>query len=199
MRYRLLLLLIFCSLSEITAQTTIHDWNSSRLQRTERSMWVLGGWAAANIAVGAIGMSRAKGEMRAFHQMNLGWGAINLGLAASGLWTAMHSDPAALDGWAGYEALQSTQRIFLFNAGLDAGYIMTGFWMQERSKNVAKHAERLRGFGRSIVLQGAFLCIFDLGAYFYLQPLATQFRKMVPIENVKIGMTTDGVGLRWKF
>ncbi len=199
MRATIFTLFLFFALQQLSAQTTLIDWNRSRLQRTERSMWVLGGWAAANLAVGAIGMSRAKGEARAFHQMNLGWGAINLGLAASGLWTAMHSDPAALDGWAGYEALQSTQRIFLFNAGLDVGYIMAGCWMQERSKNATKHAERWRGFGRSIVLQGAFLFVFDLGAYFYHQPLAAQFRKMVPIENVRIGMTTDGVGLRWKF
>ena len=199
MRSILLPLFLFFAFQQLPAQTTLVDWNQSRLRHTERSMWVLGGWAAANIAVGAIGMSRAKGEQRAFHQMNFAWGAVNLGLAATGLWTATHTDPAALDGWAGYEALQRTQHIFLFNAGLDVGYVMTGMWLKERSKNVPKNAARLRGFGRSILIQGAFLFVFDLGAYFYHQPLAVQFRRMMPIENIKIGMYSDGIGFTWKF
>lgn len=198
MRYTLLLLSIF-AIQPLSAQTTLRDWNEHRFQRTERSMWVLGGWAAANVLVGAVGMGRTSGERRAFHQMNLGWGVVNLGLAASGLWTATHGDPAALDGWASYEALQRTRHIFVFNAGLDVGYVMAGFWAQERSKNVVKRAERMRGFGKSLVLQGAFLFAFDLGAYFYHQPLAEQFRQHMPLENWSIGMRQDGVGLTWAF
>ena len=194
-----LLLLSFLVVYPLSAQTTLRDWNEQRFQRTEKAMWVLGGWAAANVLVGAVGMGRTSGERRAFHQMNLGWGVVNLGLAGYGLWTATHGDPTALDGWASYEALQRTRRIFLFNAGLDAGYVMAGFWAQERSKNVARHAERWRGFGRSLVLQGAFLFAFDLGAYLYHQPLGTQFRKHVPLENWQIGMQSDGIGLRLKF
>ena len=131
MRITLFTLFLFFALQQLSAQTTLIDWNRSRLQRTERSMWVLGGWAAANIAIGAIGMGRAKGEARAFHQMNLGWGVINLGLAASGVWTASHTDPASLDWWSSQQELARLEKILLFNAGLDVGYVAAGAWLRD--------------------------------------------------------------------
>lgn len=165
--------------------TTLPDWNTQRLKHTERSMWVLGTWAAGNIAVGAIGMSRSTAEAKAFHQMNLGWGLINAALAGSGIWTATHTDPASLDWLQSLEAQQRLQRIFLFNAGLDVGYMMTGLWMIERGKNTENRPERLRGFGKSILMQGAFLFVFDLGAFFYHQPLD----KSIHIIKPTIGMS----------
>ncbi len=199
MRSFILFFLFIVGFAPLSAQTPLRDWHHNHQQHTRRAMWVLGGWAAANIAVGAIGMSRSKGENRAFHQMNLGWGAINLGLAASGIWTASQADPAALDAWTAYEALQRTQKLFLFNAGLDVGYVMAGVWMQERAKTAATNAERWRGFGKSIIIQGAFLFAFDLGAYLYHQPLDGQFQQMAPLPGLSIGTTGDGVGLRLTF
>ncbi len=187
------ILLIICS--DLLAQTTLPDWNQDLREHTRRSMWVLGGWGAANIAIGAMGMSRSKGVARDFHQMNIGWGAINLGLAASGIWRASHG-VAPMGAWDSYEALQSTQRIFLFNAGLDVGYMMAGVWMQERAKNAASNADRWRGFGRSIVLQGAFLFVFDVGAYLYHRPLSARFRAIAPLGQIDIGMQEHGLGLR---
>jgi hypothetical protein len=182
------------------AQATLRSWNYDRLQHTERSMWVLGTWATANVAVGAIGWRRAATpEQRAFQQMNLGWGLINLGLAGSGLWSATHTDPSGLDWWSSQQELLRTQQIFLFNAGLDVGYVAAGFWLQERAKTAQTHAARWRGFGRSIVLQGAFLLVFDLGAYLYHRPLGGQLRQFLPAETLQIGATPDGVGLRYRF
>ena len=167
--------LLLGTLSNAWAQDKFSSWNQQLLDKNKQAMYVLGGWAVGNMAVGAIGMARTSGESRAFHQMNLGWNLVNLGLAASGIWNASHTDISTLDAWHSWKAYESTQRLFLFNAGLDAGYIMTGFWMQERGKNTTQHNDRWTGFGKSLVLQGAFLMVFDLGAFLFHRPLEAQF------------------------
>lgn len=167
--------LLLGTLTHVWAQDKLSSWNQQRLDKNKQAMYVLGGWAVGNMAVGAIGMARTSGEKRAFHQMNLGWNLVNLGLAASGIWNASHADATALDTWHSWKAHENTQRLFLFNAGLDAGYIMTGFWMQERGKNATQHTDRWTGFGKSLVLQGAFLMVFDLGAFLFHRPLDKQF------------------------
>lgn len=180
----------------LTAQSTLSDWNSHRLHRTSNAMLVLGTWATANILVGAIGASQSKNpEIKAFHQMNLGWGVINLGLATSGYWTATHTNPSGLDWWGSMTEQQQTERIFLFNAGLDAGYIMAGLWLKERAKNSIRHTDRLRGFGKSILVQGAFLLVFDLGAYAYHHRLDQGLKPLLP-TGTTIGFLGDGFGVR---
>lgn len=171
----LLLSLFLGTLTSLWAQDNLSSWNQQRLDRNQQAMYVLGGWAVGNLAVGAFGMAQSTGENRAFHQMNLGWNLVNLGLAASGIWTATHTDPSTLDAWESWKAYDHTQRLFLLNAGLDVGYIMAGFWMQERGKNALKHQDRWTGFGKSLVLQGAFLMAFDIGAYWVHQPLERRF------------------------
>lgn len=197
---RCLLLVLFClqtGLLPAQSSPSLSEFNRERLARTRNSMLVLGGWGVANLAVAAIGMGRSQGETRAFHQMNLAWGAVNLGLAAAGWWTATHSDPGSLDLYATVRQHHRLQKIFLFNAGLDLGYMAGGLWLRERAKTATNRPERLRGYGRSILLQGAFLFVFDLSASFYHQGLEPKLRPF--LENTSLGMTTDGLGLtlRW--
>ncbi len=193
-----IVLLLLLEAAPLLAQTrTLADFNRDRLAHTRNSMLVLGTWATANIAVGAIGMSRSQGEQRAFHQMNLGWGVVNLGLAASGWWTATHSDPAAFDLYNTTLQHHKLQKIFLFNAGLDVGYMTAGFWLQERAKTTVKRPERLRGFGKSLVLQGAFLFAFDVGAVIYHQQLEKDLKPF--LQNTSLGFDGQSVGLVWRF
>ena len=197
MRNTLLIFAFFAATCALNAQSTLPEWNQQRTQRTRYSMYVLGGWAAANIATGAIGMARTKGADRAFHQMNLGWGLINAGLATSGIWTAMHTDYAALNWWDSQQELQRIRQIFLFNAGLDVGYIAAGAWMTERAKNAEKNADRWRGFGRSIILQGAFLFVFDLGAFAYHGPLSAPLKNLMPDKMGSLISAPSGVSWRY--
>ena len=197
-RSTLLLLALFLPGAFLLAQTTgLTDFNQKRLQHTRQSMWVLGAWGTANIVVGAAAMRRTSGADKAFHQMNLGWGAVNLGLAASGLWTAMHTDPAAFNLYQTALEHHKLQKIFLFNAGLDAGYLMAGFWMQEKSKTASKNAERWKGFGRSIVLQGAFLMVFDLGAWWHQRSLEPELKPF--FERSEIGFSGNSVQWMYRF
>jgi len=200
MNLRSMLLLLAFSLSGVFlfAQASgLINLNQKRLQRTEQSMWVLGAWGAANIAVGAVGMRQSSGADKAFHQMNLGWGAVNLGLAASGLWTVLHTDPTAFDLYQTTLEHHKIQKLFLFNAGLDAGYIMAGFWMQEKAKTASKNTERWKGFGRSIVLQGAFLMVFDLGAWWRHRTLEPELQPF--LERSEIGFSGHSVQWVYRF
>jgi len=194
----MLFLLAFILPPAVLMAQDIHleQFNQKRLHRTEQSMWILGGWAVANIAVGAIGMGQTSSSQKAFHQMNLGWGAVNLGLAASGLWTATHADPAAFDLYQTTLEHHKIQKLFLFNAGLDAGYMMAGAWMQEKSKNTTKNPERLKGFGQSLVLQGAFLMAFDLGAFLYQRNLEPELKPFW--ERTEIGFSGHTLHLKWQ-
>lgn len=133
-------------------------------------MTVLGSWAIGNIALGLALQNTQEGKNKYFHQMNAGWNAVNLVIAGVGYWGISRVDPASYDLLATINEQHRFQKILLFNAGLDIGYMAGGAYLIERSKNTSpdKNPERLKGFGQSIVLQGAFLFAFDLTTYLIL-------------------------------
>jgi len=155
-------------------------------------MLTLGGWAVANIAAGAVLQGPAEGSTKHFHRMNAMWNGFNLAIAGFGYYTALHSDPASWDVATSLSKHNSFQKILLFNAGLDAGYIMGGLYLTERAKRPDVNSDQLKGFGRSIMLQGAFLMVFDLANYF----IAAGRNSNIP---VLLGSTGDGVGLMIAF
>jgi len=142
------------------------EFNQIRLKKQEIGMLVLGGWAVGNIATGALLAGQRSGEDKYFHIMNIGWNAVNLGLATVGYLNAINGDPASYDMAATIQQQYNIEKILLLNTGLDVGYMLGGLYLMERSKNNNKNPERLKGFGKSIILQGAFLFTFDLIFYF---------------------------------
>lgn len=142
------------------------EFNQSKNEITQNGMWVLGGWGAANIVGSGIGAFTTTGETQAFHQMNVGWGIVNTGLAVFSL-TGNKKAPTNLSEVETIKQLEATKRIFLVNAALDVAYMATGAYMIERSKNVndTQRSDRLSGFGKSFILQGAGLMIFDAVMY----------------------------------
>ena len=175
------------------------DFNQDRLQKQKRAMLVLGSWAVANMAVGASLQGNATGTTKYFHQMNLGWNAVNLAIAGFGYWGVARLDLGSFDLAASIHEAHRFQKILLFNAGLDVGYMLGGLYLTERSKNtpIDKNPERLKGFGRSILLQGAFLFAFDLTTYLVL----AQGNQAIPplLEQLDIGLLGSGIGLRYRF
>lgn len=185
----------FLFLAYAQTGTALTDFNAERLRKQKVSMMVLGSWAVGNIALGTALASQRSGESRYFHGMNAGWNLINLGLATAGYISATNGDPGALGLYESLDAQHRLQKIFLFNAGLDVGYMLGGAYLVERAKRTEDKPERLRGFGKSIALQGAFLFVFDLGAYFWqasgnsdLQPL---------LEG--LNFSGNGISLRLQF
>lgn len=166
-RLRVFIFFQFCFLLMMAQQSLdLATFNQDRLELERKSMLVLGTWAIGNIAVGSILASQKEGAEQQFHLMNAGWNIINLGLAGLGYYSALKTDPNSLDLFESIKAQQGIQKILLFNAGLDVGYMAGGLYLMERSKNTEKNQDRLKGFGRSILLQGAFLFVFDLSVYF---------------------------------
>jgi len=167
-----LAIIIFLGLSSTFAQgitdNQTQNYQQERNDINQKAMLVLGSWAAANILVGAYGNYKASGEAKYFHQFNAAWNIVNLGIAAFGYFNAVNSDLASMTNVEIIKDFNSLQNFLLLNAGLDAAYIMTGFYLKERAKNSAS-AERLRGYGNSLLLQGGFLLAFDVALFFIHQ------------------------------
>ena len=155
-------------------------WVAEHFDRKAGAMSALTGWGTANVLVGGIGAAVSDGEeARQFHLMNAGWGAINAALGLFGRRSARRDGRGGLNLEAGYADLRRTEKILLFNAGLDVGYVAAGAYLVERSRRARRNgagvpllstetAARDRGWGQAVMLQGAALCIFDLLAYRHL-------------------------------
>lgn len=165
-----LFLLIFFPLFVGAQSFNTDEFNAKRYKINETGMKVLGAWAIGNLAYSGVAVFNNTGQNKAFHQMNIGWGAINLALAGVG-YLGTRDAATNLSVIESLKQLESTKRIFLFNAGLDIGYMATGAYMLERSKNTSnqKRSDQLAGFGKSIMVQGGFLFAFDLVMYFVHQ------------------------------
>lgn len=171
---------------------TLLEFNQRELGHQKTAMLTLGGWAVANIGTGLALRGTSEGSTREFHTMNALWNTVNLGIAGLGYWSALKSDPANWDLATSLGKQQHFQKILLFNAGLDVGYIMGGLYLTERAKRPDVNGDQLKGFGNSIMLQGAFLMVFDLANYFIAAGRNGDL-------NLQLGATGQGIGLTWVF
>uniref|UniRef100_A0A832DKL3 Uncharacterized protein n=1 Tax=Ignavibacterium album TaxID=591197 RepID=A0A832DKL3_9BACT len=170
--YPLIILFLFLASESVFSQndSTLHlqNFQMERKDINETAMLVLGGWAVGNILVGTYGNFKATGETKYFHQFNAMWNVVNLGIAAFGYFTAVNSEPSQMTNLEIIKDFNSLQNFLLLNAGLDVAYIATGLYLKEKSKN-SSSAERLRGYGNSLLLQGGFLLLFDVTLFFIHQ------------------------------
>ncbi len=96
-----------------------------------------------------------------FYGESASWNGVDVAIAGFGNVRAakLGTDDSALEL---FQEQMGIDKTLLFNAGLDLGYIAAGAWMMERSKNVSKDPYLWKGYGKSIMLQGAFLFAFDV-------------------------------------
>jgi hypothetical protein len=176
----------------IYAQTIdLKSFNERRIKDTKKDMLILGGWALGNMAVSGILLANTEGGVsKGFHQMNIGWNAVNVTIAGFGYLAAMKSNPASFDLFGSVDEHYKLQRLFIFNAGLDVGYIAAGAFMMERSKSTLKNPEQMKGFGQAIIVNGAFLFVFDLANYFI---------QSGHNDQIKLLLTNNGLGLSLHF
>jgi hypothetical protein len=178
------------------ALPTLVDFAKERTRLDQRGLAVLGGWAAGNLLVSGITMGQTDGSAHYFHQMNIGWGAVNLVLAGTGYWAARRAthQPSA-DRAGTVRAQLRTEKLYLFNAGLDVAYLATGLYLLEKSRNptASGSPDRWRGYGQSLLLQGGFLLLFDGFQY------ATHQRhgqKLYPLLS-RVSIGPGAVALTW--
>lgn len=145
-----------------------NTYNSEREHITANSMLVLGGWAIGNMAVGAAGaLTTPTGtEANYFHQMNIYWNVVNLGIAVPAYIGARKHRDASLTIPQTFDKQRSVENVYLINVALDVAYTGTGLWMHERGNDLdGKRGEVLSGFGNSLMLQGGFLLVYDVVNY----------------------------------
>lgn len=151
--------------ADLTA--TLDALNLQRELLAQRGMGVLGAWALLNLLLSGWLVARTGPRLARhyFHQMNIGWGAINAALATWGIIQARPLDAAGFTLADSLRAQFDFEKLLLVNAGLDVAYLVVGAWLRARAATAEERPERLQGFGQSVTLQGAFLLVFDAGLY----------------------------------
>ncbi|RSK50947.1 DUF6992 family protein [Hymenobacter rigui] len=149
--------------------------NHARELLVERGMAVLGTWALLNLLVSGYYVARTDARTVAhhFHLMNVGWNVVNALLAVWGILSANPQHVAGLSLPESIAAQQRFEHILLLNAGLDLIYIAIGYWLRTRAPKAAR-PEQMEGYGRSVLLQGAFLTLCDAGFYLLYHQYAAQ-------------------------
>ncbi|MGM0565446.1 MAG: DUF6992 family protein [Bacteroidota bacterium] len=170
---------------------SLQDYHQTRLSIQKNGMLTLAGWAAGNMIISGWAMQSAQGSNYRFHQMNVFWNVVNIGIAAGGYFGLPESSeiPPLTQTVTEY---QDFNKILLLNAGLDVAYIMTGLYMKERAKNVEKRKAMLKGYGNSIMLQGGFLFLFDVALYFINQG---ELNGILSSEQWQLMASPAGLGL----
>lgn len=182
-------LLVFGS----TAQS-LEQFNKERIQTDMRLMIGLGSWATTNFIVSGIGWATVpSGEAHYFHQMNVLWNTVNIGLAVPGYLKAKKAN-SSLSFAETIRTQHKTEKIFLINTGLDIGYMAGGLLLRSAAKTNIGKRDQFKGFGNSLLMQGGFLFFFDLTAY-----MIHNRHSKKSLDNLmnSVELSSSGLGLQW--
>lgn len=165
------------------------EFSQERYNHTRTLGLSLGGYALANLAVSGLAVGKSTGETKYIHQMNLYWNAINLGIAGLGLLGLRKQHPESETLAEAVQKHNSMKQTLLFNAGLDVAYIAGGLYLTERANSHPDQADKLRGYGKAVMAQGAFLLAFDVVNYLIFK------KRGDPQQLQLIGQAPLGVGV----
>jgi len=169
-------------------------FNTTRVEVDKKLMLGLGTWATTNFIASGIGWTQAKTtESQYFHQMNVMWNLVNIGLAIPGYVKASKAR-TDLTYEQTLQQQKKTEKIFLINTCLDVAYVSSGLLLLHKSKETSPVDQRQSGYGKSILLQGGFLFLFDLTAYLTHK---THGKALINSSMGSIGMSPTGIGLSW--
>ncbi len=155
-------LCVVCFPAFSQSDAELEAFNHQRLLINQAGMITLGAWAAGNFIVSGIGWNQNSGSSLYFHQGNVMWNTVNFALAGFGLYGSLTALPGSFGLAQTITEQYSLEKILLFNAGLDIGYMATGLYLIERAKHINKSSNRFKGYGQALILQGGFLFLFDL-------------------------------------
>jgi hypothetical protein len=159
----------------------------------ENLMLSLGSYAVANFAISGVAYFSSEDEYsKRYHEMNVMWNTVNMGLALPGYIKARRGGQPMTRSEM-LKAQKKTESIFLINDVLDLGYIATGIWMREVAPNQLDQEDLFKGYGNSLILQGSFLLAFDAVAYYIHH---NHGKKLPAFEKVSLSSTQLGIGLR---
>ncbi len=179
------------TLSFSQTQTDLNAFNDQKNKITKNTMIALGSWSAANLIYSGIATGQTTGTTKYFHQMNVMWGGINLGLAALG-----YIGTGKKDGMSLVQSLKKQagiEKTYMLNAGLDVAYIASGFYLKEKAKNDLKNRDKFKGYGESIILQGAALLLLDGVIFTIHNRHGKKLYKMM--DKMQVAATGNGIGI----
>ena len=159
------MLLVGLILSQ-TAFGQVQSYQRELNELNEKLMIGLGSYAVSNFIYGGVGyLNTDDAYSRHFHQMNIMWNTVNLGLAVPGYLKAS-KDSRTLGAEELIRLQRKTEMIFLMNDLLDVGYVAAGFWLKRNAASQGDQETMYRGYGDSMIMQGSVLLAFDALAYF---------------------------------
>lgn len=177
-------------------QMRLENLDVRQTQLTRNGMISLNAWAGANLVVSGIGYYQTTGDARYFHQMNAFWNIVNVGIAVPGLIGTYRKKTSDLTFESVYKNQQKLQTIYLFNAGLDVSYMVTGWALfNYGNTQTGTLRNRFRGYGQSLVLQGGYLFVYDMIMYSLLKKTGKKLDFMW--KNVTI--SPSGLGMVMRF
>ena len=184
------IIILSLSFTELYAQSSGLKYQNT----VQTGMYTLLGWSVLNLGMGTYGNLKFDGRKKYFYQMNAGWNVINFGLAASSFYTMNKLGLAEMSNHDLMLESNKMAKIFLFNGGLDVGYMAFGAFLIERGKRL--NNDRFYGYGQSLLLQGAFLFVFDLAMYGLVN---NHFNSFVGSESACLAPSRNGIGLEFRF
>ncbi|WP_257459458.1 DUF6992 family protein [Archangium lipolyticum] len=138
----------------------LRDLNAERIEMNRTAVWLLTGWTVLNLAVGTVVYFTAEDPVwRGFHQMNALFNVPVLGAALGSFALLAAQDPERLDLRQSLFRGGLLERGLLVGITLDVASGLLGLYLRERGLRVG--SERLEGWGHALLLQGAFLLLFD--------------------------------------
>lgn len=176
------------------SQDNIQEINTNRENINLTGMKILGGWALANMVIGSVGYFNSSGKKKYFNQMNVMWNVVNLSLATAGYFGAKENLNKQLSLAQSLKNQNKIEQILLLNAGLDVGYMATGLYLNERG--LRKSSDRLQGYGKALLLQGAFLLVFDGVLYSVHKNNGKGFSKI--LDKASISFNGEQIGVLFK-
>lgn len=192
-----LFLLVFMSLSvsDIKAQNDeLSNVWQRQIENQKTGMYVLSGWSATNIAISSIAVGGAEGSNKYFHEMNIYWNVVNLGIAGLGFWGIKKQKSKAATLVNVIDVQHGLETTLLFNSGLDLAYMASGAYLIEKGKNQLDITtqNRQKGFGQSVLLQGGFLFVFDVTSYFLHRSNNPKIQKILQ----KVSLSGTGISVK---
>jgi hypothetical protein len=138
----------------------LRELNAERIELNRTAVWMLTGWTVLNLGVGTVGYFTANDPTwRGFHQMNAVFNVAVLGAALGSFALLAAQEPERLDLRQSLYRGGLLERGLLVGITLDVASGLAGLYLRERGLRVG--SERLEGWGNALLLQGAFLLVFD--------------------------------------
>jgi hypothetical protein len=188
-------IVFLASIQFVSAQSNRADSANFRLTEVNNNgMLVLGAWAATNLATGVYGDLKADDEAKYFHQMNWMWNTVNASLVAISFISNRKQKAMDMTNQSVMNRAEKYQKAFLINAGLDMIYMGVGSALIARSRSGTERADQFAGYGKSLIMQGGFLMLFDLGMFAVNRK---QEQRLKVNDSACLQLLPNGVRLRF--